>query len=223
MSEAADEAAAEVQRSERRALVWIEIIATTLLAFATVATAWSGYQATRWGGEATKASAAANAARVNAARQADLSNAQKEVDVAIFIAWVDAFAAGDAFLIDFYDQRFREEFRPALDAWIATMPLQNDDAPLTPFVMPEYVLASEQEANRLDQVAGDKVQESLRNIQRQSNYVLGAVLFATALFFAGMSSKVGTRGARIALLACGLIVFAGAAIWLATMPVSLQV
>ena len=223
MSDATDGAESTDARRERRSLVWIEIIATTLLAFATVATAWSGYQATRWGGEATKASAAANAARVNAARQADLANTQKAVDVEIFIAWVDAFALGNVFLMEFYDARFREEFKPALDAWVATQPLQNPDAPLTPFVMPEYVLVAEQEAARLDEQAAGKVQDSLRNIQRQSNYVLGAVLFATALFFAGMSSKVGTRGARIALLACGLIVFVSAAIWLATMPVSFGV
>ena len=33
-----------------------ELVATVLLAFAAVATAWSGYQATRWNGEQVKAS-----------------------------------------------------------------------------------------------------------------------------------------------------------------------
>ena len=35
-----------------------------------------------------------------------------------------------------------------------------------------------------------------RNIQRSANYVLAVVLFAVALFFAGMSTKL--RGARAA-------------------------
>jgi hypothetical protein len=30
---------------------WLELVSTVLLAVATVATAWSGYQASRWHGE----------------------------------------------------------------------------------------------------------------------------------------------------------------------------
>jgi hypothetical protein len=216
----------EADRSSTRrdvALNWVEVVATVLLALATIATAWSGYQATRWAGETTKASAAVNAARISAARSDDLANAQKQVDVAVFMSWVDAFALGDTFLIEFYDARFREEYRPAHEAWLATRPLSNPDAPLTPFVMPEYVLAAEQEAARFDEVAESKAAESRRNIQRQSNYVLGVVLFATALFFAGMSSKVASRPARIAVLAMGCIVFVGTLVWVATMPVTVTV
>ena len=44
-------------------------------------------------------------------------------------------------LADFYFKRFREEFRPAVDAWVATRPLKNPNAPLTPFAMPQYKLA----------------------------------------------------------------------------------
>ena len=44
----------------------VEVVATILLAFAAVATAWSGYQATRWNGEQTKASSRTNAIRIDA-------------------------------------------------------------------------------------------------------------------------------------------------------------
>lgn len=206
-----------------KALTWLEIIAATLLAFATVAAAWSGYEATRWAGEATKASAAANAARISASRQAALANTQRQVDVALFTDWVEAFARGDTFLIEFYDRRFREEFKPALDAWVATMPLQNEDAPLSPFAMEEYVLAADQEAQRLDTLAETKAAESRRNLQRQSNYVLAAVLFAMALFFAGMSARLEARPLRIALLTMGLLVFLGSITWVATMPITFGV
>ena len=206
-----------------KALDWLELIAATLLAFATVATAWSGYEATRWAGEATKASASANAARIAGARQAALANTQRQVDIALFTEWVGGFARGDTFLLEFYDRRFREEFKPALEAWLATMPLQNEDAPLSPFVMPEYVLAADEEAARQDEIAERKVAESRRNIQRQSNYVLAAVLFATALFFAGMSARLESRPLRIILLSFGLLVFLGAITWVATMPVTVGV
>ena len=69
-----------------------EVVATVLLSLAAVATAWSGYQATRWNGEQTKASSRTNAIRIDAARAQGLAEAQKEVDVATFIQWIDAYA-----------------------------------------------------------------------------------------------------------------------------------
>ena len=60
-------------------------------------------------------------------------------------------------------------------------------------------------------------------MQRATNYVLCVVLFAAALFFAGMSAKLRTRGLREALLAFGLVVFVGTVAWIATFPVSLSV
>ena len=41
----------------------------------------------------------------------------------MFFQWVNATATGDAELADFYTDRFRPEFRPAFDAWLATDPL----------------------------------------------------------------------------------------------------
>jgi hypothetical protein len=169
---------------------WVEIGATVLLALAAVATAWSSYQATRWNGEQAKTSSRVNKARIEAARASDLANAQQQIDVATFMQWVDAYARGETELLNFYRERFREEFRPAFDAWLATKPLQTEGAPLTPFAMPEYRLAAKAEAGRLDRSAEELSAQVRRNIQRASNYVLGVVLFAVALFFAGMSTKL---------------------------------
>jgi hypothetical protein len=204
-------------------LDWFEILATILLALATVATAWSGYQATRWSGETAKAFSRGNAARVESAKAAGLANTQKQVDIATFMSWADAYATNETELADFYRARFREEFQPAVEAWIATQPLQNPDAPLTPFVMPEYVLATEQEAAELEATADAAAAEARRNIQRQSNYVLGVVLFAAALFFAGISTKVTMRKARLAILTMGSVVFLGTLVWILTFPVSVTV
>ena len=65
--------------------------------------------------------------------------------------------------------------------------------------------------------------EARRNIQRASNYVLGVVLFASALFFAGMSTKLTTPRLRIVMLVIGSTVFLGTALWIATSPVSISV
>jgi ferric-dicitrate binding protein FerR (iron transport regulator) len=199
---------------------WPEILATVLLALAAVATAWSSYQAARWNGEQAKAAGRVNAVRVEAARAQGLAEAQTEVDVATFIEWVDASVHDDAELTAFYEARFREEFKPAFDAWLATEPLTTVEAPPTPFAMEEYQLAAEDEAATLDAEAEQLAADVRRNILRSTNYVLGVVMFAVVLFFAGMSTKLQGRGVRHAMLAMGTIVFLGAAIRIATFPVS---
>jgi hypothetical protein len=200
-----------------------EIVATVLLALATVATAWSGYQASRWNGEQAKAFSRGNAARIESTRASGLADAQTQIDVATFTAWVDAYAQGQVKLADFYLKRFRAEFKPAVDAWIATRPLKNANAPLTPFAMPQYRLAARKEAAELDLEAEAWATKARTNVQRATNYVLGVVLFAAALFFAGMSAKLRTRRLRTVLLTFGLVVFLGTVAWIATFPISISV
>jgi hypothetical protein len=201
----------------------LEVLATMLLAVAAVATAWSGYQATRWNGEQAKASSTTNAIRIEAARAQGLSQAQTQIDVATFTQWVDAYAREETQLADFYFKRFRQEFRRAVDAWLATRPLKNPSAPLTPFAMPQYKLAATAEANRLDAEAELSAATVRRDIQRASNYILGVVLFSVSLFFAGMSTKLGNARLRTLTLAVGCVVFLGTLIWIATSPVSFAV
>jgi hypothetical protein len=201
----------------------LEIIATVILSIAAVATTWSSYQATRWNGETTKTTSRVTAARIDAARAAGRANAETQVDVASFIQWVDAKAHADVRLEAFYLERFRDEFRPAFDAWLATDPLATADAPPTPFAMDEYQLASAATAERLDARAEALSATVRANVQRASNYVLGVVLFAVALFFAGMSAKLTGRGARTTVLAIAGMLFVGTVAWIATFPVSLSV
>jgi hypothetical protein len=202
---------------------WVEVGAALLLALAAVATAWSSYQATRWNGEQAKTSSRVNKTRIEAARASELANSQTQIDIATFIQWIDARAEDRSDLASFYRTRFRPEFRPAFRAWIATRPLETAGAPPSPFAMPEYRLAARAEAERLDVEAEALAAEVSEDIQRASNYVLGVVLFAVALFFAGMSTKLGTPGLRKGMLAVGGLVFVGTLVWIATSPVSLGI
>lgn len=202
---------------------WVEIVATVLLALAAVATAWSSYQATSWNGEQAKAAGRTNAIRIQAARAASRAEAETQVDVATFTQWINADVSKDTVLADFYRNRFRQEFRPAFKAWLATRPYENPDAPLTPFAMPEYRLAATVDAERLDQAAEESAASVPTNLQRATNYLLGVVLFAVALFFAGMSTKLHTPALRRALLALGSFLFVGTVAWMATFPVSVSI
>ena len=165
----------------RRVDARLDLIATALLALATVATAWSGYQASRWNAEQAKAAGRTTGIRIQAARAQSLAQAEEQVDVATFSSWADAYARNETTLANFYFKRFRVEFKPAVEAWIATRPLKNPNAPLTPFAMPEYKLKAQTEAAALDAQSARSAADVLRYIQRSTNYVLAAVLFATTL------------------------------------------
>jgi hypothetical protein len=202
---------------------WQELLVTVLLVVAALATSWSSYQATRWNGEQAAAAGRTSAVRIEAARAQGLAQAQTQVDVATFIAWADADRRDEVKLADFYLDRFRDEFRLAFDAWTATDPLTNPQAPPTPFAMDEYQLEARTEAERLDTEAEASAAEVRLNIQRASNYVLTVVLYAVVLFFAGMSTRLRNQRLRWVMTLAGCLVLVGNLIWIATFPVSLHV
>ena len=110
-----------------------------------------------------------------------------------------------------------------MEAWIATKPLKTANAPLTPFAMPQYRLAAAATAKRLDVASEASAATVLRDIQRASNYVLAVVLFAIALFFAGLGSKLRVDRIRAVMVVLAGVIFLGTVIWIATFPVSLAV
>jgi hypothetical protein len=201
----------------------VDLVATVLLAVAAVATAWSSYEASRWSGEQSIAFSASNAARVEASRASAKADQQTQIDVSTFIAWANAYASNDTRLADFYFRRFRPEFRPAVEAWVATRPLKNAHAPLTPFAMPQYRLAERTRAATLDAEASRQTELAKRNNQRSDNYVLAVVLFASSLFFAGISTKLARFPHQAALLAVGCVLFICTLVWILTFPVSFGV
>jgi hypothetical protein len=201
----------------------VEAVATVILALAAVATAWSGYQASRWHGEQAIAFSHANAARVESTRASNLANAQTEIDVATFTQWVDAYARHETRLADFYRRRFRGEFQPAVAAWVAAHPLKNPNAPPTPFAMPNYRLAAAAQADRLEVAAEAAAAEASRDIQQANDYVLAVVLFSAALFFGGISTRLQRPRPRAVVLGVGCAVLVGTLVWVATSPISISI
>jgi len=200
----------------------LELVAALLLALAAISTAWATYQSSVWRGKQAKAQSASIATRVESTREASVANRQVQVDVALFIQWVNAFARGERELTTFYRNRFRDEFVPAFEAWVATRPRENPKAPRSPFELPEYRLAANEEADALEQQAADFGLVVARDVERADSYMLAVVLFAIALFFAALSTRLTSRDLQLALVAMGYIVFLGTAIWLATQPVSIN-
>jgi hypothetical protein len=199
----------------------LELLSAVLLALATVATAWAAYQSRQWTGEQSQGYSRATATRIAVNRSAALANRQVQIDVATFVQWVNAYQERRDALARFYRARFRDEFKPAFAAWLAAKPFENPNAPRTPFDMREYRLKTAVKANRLEKTAAAASERAKEANQRADNYMLAVVLFASSLFFAGISTKLGTPRVRAAILGLGWVLFLGTVIWLATFPVQL--
>ena len=209
-------AAPVVSRTEKR----FEIFATVLLALAALATAWSGYQASLWDGIQSSNYTQASAARTNAAEKHTEANQLRLADLSVFENFIDASLDGDDELANFYRVRFRDEFEPAYEAWIALEPEANADAPPSPLAMPEYQLERDREATNLNARADAKFAEGEEANDFSDAYTASTLLFAAALFFAAISERFEYRRARISLLAfagVGLIAGIGVAL---TQPIT---
>jgi len=207
----------QVSRFDR----WIEFVSAMVLALATVATAWCAYQSTLWGGDETKFRAAANTATTRAGQASSAALQQTSFHASLFVDWAAAISTENQMLADFLYQRFPPTLKTASDAWLATQPLQNPDAPSSPFVMPEYQLPERAEAAAWAAEATVQWEQAETADQIADRYVLLTVLFASVLFFAGIAGKFQSRLIDIAMLALGLLVLlAGVAIAL-TYPMQL--
>jgi hypothetical protein len=108
-----------------------------------------------------------------------------------------------------------------MDAWLATDPGGNPDAPAAPFEMPEYTVAEFAEAERLVVIADQAAIDARAANQTGDNYVLTAVLFAAVLFFSGIASKLENRWNRHFVNLVGIIGVVAGAIILIRLPVLL--
>ena len=178
-----------------------------LLALASVVTSWSGYQASLWGGIQSTNYNQANALRTESARDSTQAGQQVGLDIALFMAWVNAKASSNDHLAEFYYQRFRPEFRQAFDAWLATKPLSNAQAPGTPFDLPVYRTKRGQEARDLERQSESLFEAGHRANHVADTYVLGTVLLATVLFFCGIVQQFKDFRTRVFLLTLALIIF----------------
>ena len=201
----------------------LEFLATVLLAMAAVATAWSTYQSAQWRGEQALDASKATAARIQSSEASTRAGQLTQIDIATFIQWVDAGAAGHRPLARFYRERFRDEFRPAFAAWIATRPFTKRAAPPSPFAMPQYRVAEAVHSTNLNTAAGRYADDAGEANQRADDYMLAVVLFASSLFFAGISTKLRSGRQREAILAFGYVIFAGTVVWIATLPLTISI
>ncbi|WP_418276733.1 hypothetical protein ACNHYB_02200 [Isoptericola jiangsuensis] len=215
----------------------VELLATVLLALATLVTAWSAFQSAKWSGVQAISFSAANAARTESSRASTEAGLQQTMDVTAFTSWVDAVASAertgnDSGLTDdggwepvagsqpaFLADRFRPEFVPAFEAWLDTAPFAaGSGVGTTPFAMADYQLAATQTADTLLVEAGQQSNKAIESNANSDRYVLMSIVFAIVLLFAGTSTKLGHQVARRGLLGAAVVVFVVATVVVLTFP-----
>jgi hypothetical protein len=190
-----------------RAIVIVEAV---LLSIVAVTAAWSGYASAKWGTESSLQLAKANAARSQANR-ANLSNLTlRTLDASSFNAWFTARIADNKNAERIAIKRFRPAYRVAFDAWIATHPDTNPNAPAGPQYMREYKQPLLALSHQLDREADAHFAEGSKDGGTSDDYVRTTIFLASVLFLVGISTHFPLLGARYALIAVGavLLIFA---------------
>jgi hypothetical protein len=198
----------ESESQERKPAKVNIIISTTLLGLIAVLTAWSGFQSAKWGGVATDFSLQSNSARSQSSEASLTANQLQILDIQIFMEWVNATLQEDTARATFYQRRMRDEAKPAFNAWLATDPANNKDAPTSPFVMPQYILQSRTDAQKLEDQAAAFYKQYQAAAQRSTEYILTTVILASALFFTGFSTRIGWRQIEITLILMAIALLA---------------
>jgi hypothetical protein len=198
---------------------WTEILSAIMLGLVAMATAWSGYQSARWGGVQSTKYSEAGALRVESTRASALAGQQTQIDVGLFSNWLNAYADENLPLEEFYRERFRAEFIPAFNAWLATKPVQNPEAPSSPFAMPEYQLAATQQAEDLEQQASATFDEGKAANQQSDDYILNAVILASVLFLAGIAPRFDWLPVRVVIIVVAFLLLVLGAYNLVTYPI----
>ena len=213
---------------------WVDIVATIVMAFAALATAWSAFQSDQWGDTMSFSLNEAGAARTESTRSFTRAGQLSSIDVATFLAWVEAVqresAAGEIDTTDGYQPdpetlsgflyaRFRPEFRTAMEAWLATRPLLNPDAPPTPFAMDDYQVAEEVEAQRLLEEAQAKSAAAHAADDNDDKYVISTIIFAGIFLFAGLSTKMRSKLGQDLMLGFSILLLLLGIIFLLTVPI----
>jgi hypothetical protein len=199
----------------------LEVFAVLLVALTAVITAWSAFEASKWGGVMSIRFAEAGAARTESVRATNMAAQQTTVDVGLFTAYADAVAREDDRLAPFLRERFPHRLAVATDAWEATEPLVTPDAPATPFDMPDYVVAARGHAEDLERDADELAQQAREANQRGDNYTLTTIFLATVLLLAALSTKVDNPRVQRMLLVLAAVIFVVTGIVIATYPVEI--
>ena len=196
----------------------VQICEAVLLALVTLTAAWAGYSAARWSTESRVDIARASSLGNLASRDDLTATTVRNFDASTFNAWFIAFTLNSPQKEAIAVQRFRPQFLVAFNAWMATDPLHNPNAPPGPTYMLQYKLPQQAQANALDNESAAKLQTGNQAGLTSDNYVRITVLLAVVLFLVGIGSSFQLHSVRYALIAFGSVLLILSIVLIAQQP-----
>ena len=213
----AAERGAEQERGNKHDRV-LSIVEALVLSVVAVVAAYSGFAAAKWSTESSLSLARASALRTKASRADAEAIVTRTLDSVSFNAWFTAFVAGNRRAEQLAAKRLRPGYRPAFNAWLATDPAHNPNAPPGPAYMPQYVIPQQQTANAYDAQADAEFAKGTNAGGTADKYVRDTVFLATVLFLVGISGHFKFRQARYALVGIGVLLLAFSLVQLLGLP-----
>jgi hypothetical protein len=146
-----------------------------------------------------------------------------QVDVTTFALWLGANLQHQPTTAQAYRDRFRAEFVPAFDRWLAgaeppgTLPLG------TPFQLPQYRPEYMTKAEELNRQADAAVAEGRAANQHSDNFMFSVVMFSSVIFLAGLDQDPASPHfvLRWAVAALASIMLVVSLVFMLRLPVDL--
>lgn len=197
---------------------WIEIAESLVLAMVAIATAWSGYQASKWDARSAEFYNLASRTTVVSGGKATLAGQDRLYDITTFNGWLTARTAGNDKLAAFYERRFRPEYARAFAAWKKLNPINNQSAPASPILMAEYANSNGQESTRLAKEANQYFENGVSARETGDNYVKVTVLLATVLLLIALGQRFENVWPRLMVVATAFVLLVMSAYWILYLP-----
>jgi hypothetical protein len=136
-----------------------------------------------------------------------MAGQERIYDSDTFNSWLAAELDGKEQTAEFFERRFRDEYRPAFTAWLGTDPFSNTQAPAGPIFMPEYHNAKHEQFLGLNKEAAEVAEQGTKSGETGDQYVRITVLLATVLLITAIGQRFHFKTVRVVfmILACLLL------------------
>lgn len=197
---------------------WLALAEAIVLAIVAVATAWSGYQAAKWDARSAEQYSQNSNTMILSQERMTESGQYHLYDVLTFNGWMFAHARNDQSLTNFYERRFRPEFRTAFNDWIKLDPLHNESAPAGPALMPSFKDPVAEQAAQLSKQARVYFEQAVSARETGDQYVKVTVLLATVLLLTALSQRFKSLSPRVIVVSVALVLLLISALQLVKLP-----
>jgi len=201
-------------------LDWVELVATVVLSLAVLVAAWSGYQASLWGGVQSANASQYTGRLTESSELTTLITAQLESDSQAISTWLIMAAEDNERGMQILEERFDDTLRAAFDAWMVGS-VDGEVPPGLPQDLPEYEEGFKDllDAKTFFFTGATEASETATKANRTGDsFVLVTVIMASVMFFAGVGTKLRGQAMRITMLIVAGVLCAAAIAAMLSLP-----